>query len=220
MRFLVVVAFAACGAKPPPTIATGSATPIDAALPTPAAPAPADAPGPARPPVAPSTRIGCDRLIDAARFTSVLREAAPLTVRDETMGDREATSACALVRGGTKPSEAEQRLLLKQRGRLGVMPGDVVCRVTTYCWTIEEPDRFEKRCTERGGRADDRTGGRACLRVTPMGADDVDSYLFLDEDTRCVLDVRGGPSNVDNDLIRSCAKTARETIVPARIAPT
>ena len=32
-----------------------------------------------------------------------------------------------------------------------------------------------------------------------------------------LLQVRGGPSNVDNEMIRSCAKAARDTIGPAQI---
>jgi hypothetical protein len=56
----------------------------------------------------------------------------------------------------------------------------------------------------------------SCVQSIPQGANDVDVLRFLDEDSRCVISVRGGPSNVDNDQVRVCAKTARAAIGPIK----
>ena len=48
-------------------------------------------------------------------------------------------------------------------------------------------------------------------------ADDVKRWRFFDDDTKCIIQVRGGPSNVDNDLISKCAKAAHDLIGPEQI---
>ena len=42
-------------------------------------------------------------------------------------------------------------------------------------------------------------------------------FRFFDDDTKCIIQVRGGPSNVDNDLIGKCAKAAHDLIGPDQI---
>ena len=61
-------------------------------------------------------------------------------------------------------------------------------------------------------------GGYACVRVVPTGEADVKLYQFFDEDTKCVIQVRGGASQTDNGTILTCAKTARDKIGPDQIA--
>jgi hypothetical protein len=163
-----------------------------------------------KPPVEGMAKLACSALLDPAAFTTALGEQAPLTLRDDT--DPEATASCSLIRGGQKPSAEEQRKLLKQNGRLGVLPGDPVCQVKAYCWTIEEAARFEAQCKAQGMAFDQGS----CVQSIPQGANDVDVLRFLDEDSRCVISVRGGPSNVDNDQVRVCAKTARAAIGPIK----
>jgi hypothetical protein len=60
-------------------------------------------------------------------------------------------------------------------------------------------------------------GQQSCKRTLPAGADDVDSYRFFDTDTKCILNVAGGPANVDNEKIALCARTAAESIGPDQI---
>ncbi len=173
------------------------------------------------PPVPNMAHIPCDQLLDAAAFTKALSEADPMTIVDKTKTEAEAAASCSLYRGGKRPSDADQKALLKQKGRLGVMNGDEVCNISAFCWTIEDPDRFRKKCAESKGRQQDESMGTfACVQVVPTGEDDVDVFRFFDADTKCVLQVRGGPSMVDNDYIRTCAKTARDLIGPAQIAVT
>jgi hypothetical protein len=170
-----------------------------------------------KPPVPGQATISCEQLIDLAAFQTALGEVEPLGVKDTRKGEPEAASSCALTRGGKRPTEAEQKAILKKEGRLGVMAGDELCNVTAYCWTIEDQERFKTKCQQRKDQDDDTMGSYACKQVVAVGADDVFVFRFFDADTKCILQVKGGPSNVDNEMIRKCAIAARDTITPARI---
>jgi hypothetical protein len=177
----------------------------------------AEAPKKISPPVPGSAKIPCAQLIQLDAFQTALGETQVLTVSDKK-DEPEAAASCSLVRGGKPLSASEQAAKLKKDGRLGVLPGDEVCNVSAFCWTIENPDRFKAKCAELK-RADDETMGTyACRQTVAVGADDVFVYRFFDEDTKCILQVRGGASNTDNEAIRKCAITARDTIGPAQIA--
>jgi len=168
-------------------------------------------------PVPGQAHVPCAQLIDGAAFQTALGEKEMVVVKEVTKNDRDSSASCSLVRGGKRPNEAEQKALIKKAGKLGVLPGDELCNVTAYCSVIADTDRFRAGCKERKDRDDDTLGSYACVHIVAVGADDVKVYQFIDEDTRCILQVRGGPSNVDNDMIRSCAKAARDTIGPAQI---
>jgi hypothetical protein len=171
------------------------------------------------PPVAGRANISCDQLIDLPGFAAALGEKEPLTVKDVTKSQAEATASCSLVRGGKRPSPAEQERMLKKSRRLGVLPGDELCGVTAFCWTVEEEDHFKRRCKEQGFQDDESLGFYACLQIVATGANDVFSFRILDSDTKCVLQVRGGPSLVDNAVISTCAKAATDLIGPPQITP-
>ena len=61
------------------------------------------------------------------------------------------------------------------------MPGDEVCNVSTFCWTIEDPERFRKKCAQRKEPDDDSMGSYACRQIVATGAFDVYVYRFFDE---------------------------------------
>jgi len=168
-------------------------------------------------PVPGEAHVPCTQLIDLAAFQTALGEKEQLAIKDVTKSDRDSSASCALLRGGKRPNEAEQKTLIKKSGKLGVLPGDELCNITAYCAVIADADRFRAGCKERKDHDDDSLGSYACVHIVAVGADDVKVYQFIDEDTRCILQVRGGPSNVDNDIIRSCAKAARDAIGPAQI---
>ncbi len=172
-----------------------------------------------KPPVPGQQTVPCETLIDLPKFQEALGEVEPLVVKDTRKGEPEAASSCGLVRGGKRPTEAEQKAILKKEGRLGVMPGDELCNVTAYCWTIEDPERFKTKCQQRKDMDDESMGTYACKQVVAVGADDVFVFRFFDADTKCIIQVKGGPSAVDNEMIRKCAVTARDTITPERITP-
>jgi hypothetical protein len=167
-------------------------------------------------PVPGQAHVPCAQLIDLAAFQTALGEKAPLAIKDVTKTE-DAAASCSLLRGGKRPSEAEQQAMLKKVSRLGVLPGDELCNVTAFCWSIEDAERFKASCKERKDQDDESLGSYACVHSVAVGVNDVKVFQFFDEDTKCILRVRGGPSNVDNDIIQSCAKAARDAIGPAQI---
>lgn len=172
-----------------------------------------------KPPVPGQQTVACETLIDVAAFQSAIGEAEPIALADTRKNEPEAASSCSIQRGGKRPTEAEQKAILKKEGRLGVMPGDELCNVSAFCWTIEDPERFKTKCKQRKDQDDESMGSYACKQVVAVGADDVFVFRFFDADTKCILQVKGGPSNVDNEMIRKCAIAARDTITPERIVP-
>ena len=167
-------------------------------------------------PVPGQAHVPCTQLLDLPAFQTALGEKEPLVIKDVTK-TVEAAASCSLLRGGKRPSDAEQKAMLKRVSRLGVLPGDELCNITAFCWSIEDAERFKASCKEKKDKDDESMGSYACVHISPVGVDDVKMFTFFDEDTRCILQVRGGPSNVNNDMIQSCAKTARDTIGPAQI---
>jgi hypothetical protein len=168
------------------------------------------------PPVPGRAHVPCSQLIDTALFQQALGEKDPITV-NESKSEPEAAASCSLIRGGKKLSAGEQAAQLKKVGRLGVLPGDEICNVSTFCWTIENADRFRKKCAELKEKDDESLGFYSCVLVVAQGEDDVMRFRFFDDDTKCIIQVRGGPSNVDNDLIGKCAKAAHDLIGPEQI---
>jgi hypothetical protein len=168
------------------------------------------------PPVPGRAKLQCADVIDAAKFTQLLGEPVAVTVA-ESKSEPDAAASCSVLRGGKRPTEAEQKAAIKKNGKLGVMAGDELCNISTFCWTIEDPDRFVKKCAEIKEKVDSSLGFPACILVVATGEDDVNRYRFFDDDTRCIIQVRGGPSNVDNDLIGKCAKGAHDLIGPDQI---
>ena len=171
------------------------------------------------PPVAGRAHLDCANVINAEQYKEALGEKEPIVVQAST-SEPEAAASCSLIRGGKKLSDGEQKAKLKKDGRLGVMPGDEICNVSTFCWTIEDPDRFRAKCAQMKEHDDDSLGFYACVLIVAQGADDVKRFRFYDNDTKCIIQVRGGPSNVDNDLIGKCAKAAHDLIGPDQIKVT
>lgn len=176
-----------------------------------------------KPPVPQGTRLPCNQVIDPTAFQGALEETEALTVRDSTGGYIDSTVSCTLVRGGARPDAKEQEKIIKKTGRLGTLPGDPLCVVTMYCWVIEDEAKFRERCKPGPNSIlspdESTTGGFACKRTLPQGQFDVDSYKFVDPDTKCLFEVSGGPSMTDNDKIATCARVARESIGADHIKP-
>jgi hypothetical protein len=171
-------------------------------------------------PVQNEGHIPCEQLIpDPAVYQAALGEVDPVTVMDNGKADAEAAAVCAIMKGGVPLTPKQQEALAKKTNhRLGIQPNDKICSVTAYCWTVETADGFKARCAQKGLQDDQSMGNYACVQVIKTGEKDVNVYSFYDEDTKCVLKVNAGPSNTDNDKIRICAETARDTIGPAQIA--
>lgn len=167
------------------------------------------------PPVAGRAKLSCANLLDPELMKQALGEVEDVTIAEKS--EPEAAASCAIQRGGTKLTKAQQDAKLKKEGRLGVLPGDDICVISTFCWTIEDPERFRQKCAEMKEKDDESLGFYSCVLVVITGAADVNRYRFYDDDTKCIIQVKGGPSNVDNDLIGKCAKAAHDLIGPDQI---
>jgi len=170
-----------------------------------------------RPPIANNARVPCEQLINPEAFTTALEEKEPLTVRDETAKDGDAAASCALVKGGKKLTAAEQEALRKKEPRLGVMPGDPVCLITAYCWSFEDEEHLKAKCVEQKDAGDDTMGSYACVHIQATGIYDVKIFKFFDADTKCIIKSSPAGPQTDNEVLRKCAVTARDTIGPDQI---
>jgi hypothetical protein len=169
-----------------------------------------------QPPVPGRAKLQCNAVLDANTIQQALGEKEPVTIVD-SKSEPDAAASCSVVRGGKKLSTKEQEAKLKKEPRLGVLPGDEICNISTFCWTIEDPERFRTKCKAMKEKEDESLGFYSCILVVAQGADDVNRHRFYDDDTKCIIQVRGGPSNVDNDLIGKCAKAAHDLIGPDQI---
>lgn len=170
------------------------------------------------PPVPGMAKLDCNKVIKADLFQQAIGETETMTVKPND-GEPDAAASCQLIRGGKKLTAKEQEAKLKKDPRLGVLAGDPVCIISTFCWTIEDADRFRKKCADMKETSDDSLGFFSCVHINAQGADDVKSFKFFDDDTKCIIKAAGGPSNVDNDLIAKCAKAAHDLIGPDEIKP-
>jgi hypothetical protein len=168
------------------------------------------------PPVAGRAKLSCDNVFKADQIKEALGEVEPVTIVASNK-EPDAAIDCSVVRGGVKLTKAQQEAKLKKEGLLGVLPGDEICEISAFCWTIEDPERFTKKCTEMKDKMDDSLGFPACVRVVITGKWDINLYRFFDEDTKCILQARSGASNTDNELTAKCAKAAQGLIGPNEI---
>ena len=174
------------------------------------------------PPVPNMAHISCEQLINIEAFQTGLAEKEPITLKDMTKNEAEATTSCQLIRGGKKLTAKEQDAITKKEVRLGVRAGDPICQITAYCWTLEDADHFRKKCEEdlKKNKHDDSTGTYMCYQTFETGIYDVNVYSFFDDDTKCVLKASSGGPQADNAVIQNCAKIANTTIGPDQIKVT
>lgn len=170
-----------------------------------------------RAPVADGVHLACSQVLDAAKLTAALGELVPVTITDTWNANKETAAACSIRRGGVPPTPAEQAATLKKQARLGVLPGDEICYVQAICSRMETAEHFRASCKPKGFDVEESLDTAACRQVVAVGADDVHVFHIFDPDTKCVIKVGGGPSNVNNDLTRTCAKTAMTLIGPDQI---
>lgn len=169
-------------------------------------------------PVQGSRKVECSQLINLPLFREALEEKEPLSMRDTRKSSAEASAACSLLRGGRMLTPREQEAIIKRNGKLGVLPGDELCNIAAFCSVNADEESLRKRCTGAGKSHHDAMGSYACATTVQHGAVDVVSLRFVDSDTHCMMEVRGGPSMSDNDFIVRCAKAARDLIGPPEIA--
>ncbi|MCG8424271.1 MAG: hypothetical protein MJE77_40780 [Proteobacteria bacterium] len=154
------------------------------------------------------TKIACETLLDAAQLGDFLGEKAAVTVVDQTKPGLDATSVCSVRRGGKKLTAKQQEKLAEKTLKLGVLPGDELCNISAYCSIPADEKSLASKCRADGLQSNEAIGVFACVRVRPKGPDDSYTYKFVDPDSRCILQVRGGPSVNEEKTVRKCARAA------------
>ena len=166
-------------------------------------------------PVPHGKHVLCTDVLNATTIGAELQKELTVTqAKDKTV-----TASCELRLAGKRPTEKEQERIIKAKGKLGVMPGDVWCNVKLHCWFADLNEKlFEKRCLQKQNQLDKSLGAVACIQVTPVAHIDSYTYRILDNDSKCMLEVRGGPSVTKQDDVASCAKAAMNSVTRDGIA--
>jgi hypothetical protein len=176
---------------------------------------------------APDTTPGSTGALVSAKMSAAVGQ--PLTVKEILGEDAEAAAVCAVHTTGKPLTEKEQKKKFDTEGmRLGVLPGDELCRVSAYCWGApEEVAAMKKDCEEKGMQTSTEIGDLTCVKVFEAGADYRFVYRVSDSDTKCILQINPGPSVnsasdsiADEKVVKGCAKAFADTIGPENIKVT
>lgn len=176
-------------------------------------------------------KIACtDLLPDISKFKELV--AADIgEVVDRGKSNPSAAASCAFVRAGEAPSSnAQLKKLKSQHTKLGVLPGDVYCQVTLFCSLATDEGDFRKKCKadekKQAARADSNLtfegnmdlGQFSCVRKADRPPSDWSyTYRTIDSDTRCIVEVIGGPSVVSQDLVQNCMRASLDSIGMANL---
>jgi hypothetical protein len=179
-------------------------------------------------PVPYGKKVPCAQLVDPVKVSTLVGQ--PLEMKEIVGEDAEAAAVCAMYTTGKPLSEKEQKKKFDTENmKLGVLPGDELCRLSVYCWGApQEVASMKKECEERKNvyRMETSTeiGDLTCVQVFEAGADYKFVYRVSDSDTKCILQTNPGPSvNSPSDsvaeekVVKSCAKAFADVIGPEQI---
>lgn len=169
-------------------------------------------------PVKDRKKISCTDLFDNAKLNELMGEELVIKERNEP----NFTAACKWHKAGETPSQKEQEKIKKEKGMLGVLPGDELCRVRVNCWLPAQSDKVTRKlCKTRKESGNMRLGVFACVQVEQRGAYDGHIYRFVDADTKCALKVKGGPGVLDDEKqVEKCASVAMKLVTKDSIGKT
>lgn len=157
-------------------------------------------------------QVACSDVIDAALFSKYIGDEIG-EVKDRGKSNSEASLSCSLIRAGKPPSsDAQLRKYEREGMKLGVLPGDEYCMVTAYCSLATDLDRLKKKCDDDRDLGNEAVGQFACVHTTQRGTKEAYTYRVIDPDSKCLLEVMGGPSVTDEPLVQNCTRAALEDI--------
>jgi len=160
-------------------------------------------------------QVACADVIDAALFSKHIGDEIG-EVRDRGTSNSASSMSCALIRAGEPPkSDAQLRKFQREGLKLGVLPGDEYCMVTAYCSMATDVERLKKKCDDDLDLGNDAVGQFACVHTSQRGPRQAYTYRLIDPDTRCLLEVMGGPSVTDEQLVQNCTRAALEDLALA-----
>ena len=167
-------------------------------------------------PVQGGKKVACEDLVKPEIFSKYLEQEVTLTDFTAQSRQRSLSAECKLKMAGEVPTAEEQRKLLEQHGKVGAVAGDSICELRIDC---SKPDtaNFVEACTKKNGNVTRDLGVQACVTISQRGPKDAYRYLVIEPDTGCVVDVLGGPSIVDEPMIKACAQAALESITASSL---
>ncbi len=135
-------------------------------------------------------------------------------VKDRSSSNSAASAVCAFMKAGEPPTDnAQLKAYVKNAAKLGVLPGDEYCMITAYCSFATDLDQFKKKCEADGDTINNNNVGvSACVHQSQRAAEWAYTYKIIEPDTKCVIEVMGGPSVTDEELVQKCTRAAIETI--------
>ena len=170
-------------------------------------------------PVPAGRHVACTDLIpDLTPYSKGIGEEIGV-LNDMTKTNTKATAMCALHKAGKAPKQnMNPQTELEKTAIHGVLPGDEYCTVSAYCSIFMEDEDFTEKCEKDGNRLTDLNGHGACVRETIRGPKYAYTYKMIEPDTRCLLEVMGGPSVTDENIVQGCSRAAVDSINKASIA--
>jgi hypothetical protein len=164
-------------------------------------------------------QVSCSAVIDPALFSKYIGDKIG-EVKDRSKSNSDSSMTCALIRAGKPPtSDAQLRKFEREGMKLGVLPGDEYCQVTAYCSLVTDDEQFRQKCDAARDSNNEAVGQFACVHTTQRGTAEAYTYRVIDPDTRCVLEVQGGPSVTDESLVQNCTRAALEDIELPELKP-
>lgn len=175
--------------------------------------------------VPPGQTVACaDLLPDLSKLKEYVAEDIGEIV-DRGKKRRSASAVCRIMKARPdKGKPGKLRGKVKETQKLGVLPGDEYCTITLYCSLATDEADFKRKC-ETDAKREAATGSMtiyegntdlgqfACVRKTDRPPSDYAyTYRTIDADTRCIAEVMGGPSVVDEGLVRNCTRAALESV--------
>ena len=154
--------------------------------------------------------VACEEIFDRDKVSGYLNDV--VDVKDRTKSTREATAVCAIMRSG-EPPETNGELKVKNKNQiLGVLPGDEYCTITLYCSRPADKERFKKKCEDKGDEGNRDLDQYSCVHKSQRAAKYAYTYKTIHRQTKCQIEVMGGPSVTDEPLVQNCTKAAIELL--------
>jgi hypothetical protein len=163
-------------------------------------------------------QVACTDIFDPAGFGEAIGHQVG-EMKDKGSSNREASFSCAFHLAGEPPKDNVQLKKFEKEGlKLGVLPGDEVCMVTGYCSMANEVEGLKKTCEQRGDSWNDFAVGQpSCVHQSQRGTQYAYTYRTIDPETSCLLEVMGGPSVTDEDLVQTCTRAALADVTPGEL---
>ena len=178
--------------------------------------------------VPPGKQVPCENIFDVEAFAAAT-ELDIGSLKDRSSSNSMMTAVCGFFRAGEPPKDdAQLREWQKSNRKLGVLPADEYCTVSLNCSVVTTNESLKETCEKDRANTTGMTeyedndffGHYACVRKTDRPPSDwAYTYRILDQDTKCLVEVMGGPSVVNEDLVQKCTRAGMDQITMDKLKP-